>query len=246
VRDVTPATDVYALGVVTYQCLAGRPPFLGDNPATVAMSHLRDNPPPLPGDVPAAVREVVETAMAKNPADRFPTAAAMAAAAAAPAGPDGAQTLAADGSTPAAGGVTVGGHAPRAVSRRRSDHPTPRRLLASTPSQRQRDAGVAPLRGRRSWPCWPRSASCWASPTRSASCRGRTNRRRRRDPSHPAARAAGAETGRQAAALPAAALAAPERLAVAPAARDPPAARHQGVADAWRRDHARRWNRTHR
>ena len=76
-----PATDVYALGAVAYHCLAGRPPFLGDNPVTVAIHHLSDDPPPLPADVPPNVRDFVATAMAKDPADRFPSATAMADAA---------------------------------------------------------------------------------------------------------------------------------------------------------------------
>jgi serine/threonine-protein kinase len=80
-QSIGPATDIYALGAVAYQCLAGRPPFLGDNPVTVAMHHLSDDPPPLPADVPPPVRDLVTTAMAKDPADRFPTAAAMADAA---------------------------------------------------------------------------------------------------------------------------------------------------------------------
>jgi serine/threonine-protein kinase len=76
-----PATDIYALGAVAYQCLAGHPPFLGDNPVTVAMHHLHDDPPPLPADVTPAARDLVSRAMAKDPADRFPSAAAMAEAA---------------------------------------------------------------------------------------------------------------------------------------------------------------------
>ncbi|MGC9666936.1 protein kinase domain-containing protein [Planosporangium sp. 12N6] len=77
-RTATPLSDVYALGVVAYQCLAGRRPFEGDNPIEIAMRHVRDVPPPLPGDIPPVVRQVVERAMAKDPGARFPSAAAMA------------------------------------------------------------------------------------------------------------------------------------------------------------------------
>jgi eukaryotic-like serine/threonine-protein kinase len=74
----TPLSDVYALGVVAYQCLSGHRPFEGENPLEIAMRHVRDNPPPLPGDIPPAVRQIVERAMAKDPAARFPSASAMA------------------------------------------------------------------------------------------------------------------------------------------------------------------------
>jgi len=79
---VSPATDVYALGVVAYECLAGAPPFASRAPIEVAMSHTRDEPPPLPDHAPFPVRRIVLRALAKNPADRWPTAAAMASAAA--------------------------------------------------------------------------------------------------------------------------------------------------------------------
>ncbi|MCU7730481.1 serine/threonine protein kinase [Actinoplanes sp. KI2] len=81
-RDKTgPSADVYALGCVAYHCLAGHPPFMADSPITVALQHLREEPPPLPGDVPPPVRTLVETAMAKDPSRRFSSAAAMAEAA---------------------------------------------------------------------------------------------------------------------------------------------------------------------
>ncbi|SCL23113.1 serine/threonine protein kinase [Micromonospora nigra] len=73
----TPASDVYALGVVAYQCLAGRRPFEGDNPLEIAMRHVREHPRPLPPDIPPQVRAVVERAMAKDPAARWPSAAAL-------------------------------------------------------------------------------------------------------------------------------------------------------------------------
>jgi len=101
-RAITPATDIYALGAVAYHCLAGHPPFMGDNALTIALSHLDEEPPPLSEDVPQAVRTVVATAMAKDPGDRFKNAAAMAQIAEAAIGPrlsDTATTLTRAGTT---------------------------------------------------------------------------------------------------------------------------------------------------
>ncbi|MEV6487538.1 protein kinase [Actinoplanes sp. NPDC051633] len=79
--NVTPATDIYALGAVAYHCIAGHPPFDGDNALQVALMHLEDDPPPLPDDVPVAVRQLITKAMAKHPDDRFGSAAEFAEAA---------------------------------------------------------------------------------------------------------------------------------------------------------------------
>jgi eukaryotic-like serine/threonine-protein kinase len=70
-----------SLGAVAYHCLAGHPPFTGEAALEVAMRHLNDEVPPLPEDVPEPVRALVGRALAKDPADRYPTAGALAAAA---------------------------------------------------------------------------------------------------------------------------------------------------------------------
>jgi serine/threonine protein kinase len=76
----TPASDVYAAGAVAYECLAGRRPFDGESAVQIALMQIRDTPPPLPPDVPAQVRGLVERAMAKDPAQRFADGAALRAA----------------------------------------------------------------------------------------------------------------------------------------------------------------------
>ncbi|MGV9381338.1 serine/threonine protein kinase [Nonomuraea sp. NPDC003707] len=78
---VTPAVDIYALGVVAYECLVGQRPFDGDSAVTIALKHIREAPPPLPADIPQAVRTLVEVALSKDPARRYPTARAMSEAA---------------------------------------------------------------------------------------------------------------------------------------------------------------------
>ncbi len=81
--DSGPASDVYSLAVVGYECLAGRRPFLADSAVTIAMMHIRDRPPPLPPDVPAGVRALIETTLVKDPRQRYGTGGEFAAAVAA-------------------------------------------------------------------------------------------------------------------------------------------------------------------
>ncbi len=75
-EPATPAADLYALGVVLYEAVTGRAPFSGDSPVAIAHAVAADDAPPLTGVEPA-LRTTIETAMAKDPADRFPSAAAM-------------------------------------------------------------------------------------------------------------------------------------------------------------------------
>jgi serine/threonine-protein kinase len=69
-QSVSPASDIYSLGVVAYECLTGRRPFDGDTPVGVALAQVSQEPPALPGDLPAAVRELVMRMLAKEPAAR--------------------------------------------------------------------------------------------------------------------------------------------------------------------------------
>src|SRR5436190_1235677 len=72
-------TDVYALGCVLYEMLAGHPPFLGSTAREIVARHSLDPVPPLRAsrpDLPAAVERAAFKALAKTPADRFPTAGA--------------------------------------------------------------------------------------------------------------------------------------------------------------------------
>ncbi len=74
-RETTPLSDVYALAVVTYEMLAGRRPFDADSPVALAMAHVSEPPPGLPGFVPPPIRAVVLAALEKDPAYRPNSAA---------------------------------------------------------------------------------------------------------------------------------------------------------------------------
>lgn len=66
----SPSTDVYSLGIVAYECLAGKRPFSGESQVAIAMSHINDAPPPLPETIAEPVRNLVMSCIAKRPEDR--------------------------------------------------------------------------------------------------------------------------------------------------------------------------------
>jgi len=82
-HEVDGRADIYALGCVAYEMLAGHPPFHGSTAREVLARHARDPVPPLASarpDIPRSVQQAVERALAKVPVDRFATAAEFAAA----------------------------------------------------------------------------------------------------------------------------------------------------------------------
>ena len=79
-RLATPASDVYALGLIGYECLTGHPAFEGDNPVTIALMQVRQDPAPLPGELPPDVRQLIGRSLVKDPAGRLADGAAFAAA----------------------------------------------------------------------------------------------------------------------------------------------------------------------
>jgi serine/threonine-protein kinase len=80
-HSASPATDVYSLGIVAYECLAGKRPFTGESQVAIAMAQINEQPPPLPQTVPVPVQNLVMSMIAKKPADRPSSAATVARAA---------------------------------------------------------------------------------------------------------------------------------------------------------------------
>ncbi|HEU0086321.1 MAG TPA: serine/threonine-protein kinase [Pseudonocardiaceae bacterium] len=123
-HEASPACDVYSLGVVGYECLAGQRPFHSDSAVAIAMMHIHDTPPPLSPDLPPGVRTLIETALAKDPRQRYRTGGELAAAVATvraghPPGPPATTVLVPGPQTKRYPGPHLGGPPP-------ADHPTRR------------------------------------------------------------------------------------------------------------------------
>ncbi len=79
--DVGPQSDIYSAGIVLFQCLAGRPPFVGDTAGQILFEHLTSPIPHLPSinpDVPRELDELVQRLLQKDPHDRYQLASAVA------------------------------------------------------------------------------------------------------------------------------------------------------------------------
>jgi serine/threonine-protein kinase len=75
-----PRSDLYSLGIVMYEMVAGRPPFTGENPVSIAYKQVHDAPQPLVqivADVPRSFEAIVAKLLAKDPKTRYPSAAAL-------------------------------------------------------------------------------------------------------------------------------------------------------------------------
>jgi cytoskeletal protein RodZ len=74
-HPASPTTDIYSLGIVAYEALAGRRPFTGESQVAIAMAQINEKAPDLPATVSEPVRNLVFACIAKNPADRPASAA---------------------------------------------------------------------------------------------------------------------------------------------------------------------------
>ena len=80
-HPASPATDIYSLGIVAYECLAGKRPFTGESQVAIAMAQINEQAPPLPPTVAQPVQNLVMAMIAKKPEERPASAAAVARAA---------------------------------------------------------------------------------------------------------------------------------------------------------------------
>lgn len=101
-RDVDGRADIYALGVVGYEMLAGAPPFTGGTPQELVAAHFTKMPPLLREvrpEVPQSVSDAIARALAKSPEERFATATAFAEALESPSASAGGTTIRLHGSS---------------------------------------------------------------------------------------------------------------------------------------------------
>jgi serine/threonine-protein kinase len=76
-EKATPSSDVYAIGVILFEMLAGRLPFEADSPTALALMHLRDEPPrvtDLNPEVPLPITKIIHKVLSKEPSARYRTA----------------------------------------------------------------------------------------------------------------------------------------------------------------------------
>jgi eukaryotic-like serine/threonine-protein kinase len=182
----TPASDLYSLGVVGYQCLTGTIPFEGI-PHEVTAAHRHRPLPPLPPDVPAGVAELILDLTARDPAARPASAGEVALRAGRlrdalagrptagpppgePGGPPPASSTGAEPVTLAGGPVPLAGDPvpmpgdPVPTAREpvpRMEEPVP---WAGDPPTRRRRAWRRPTGGRGEGACGPGGACCWPWP----------------------------------------------------------------------------------
>ena len=79
-EKLTASSDLYSLGVVMFEMLAGRPPFIGPTAVSIAMQHASTYPPSIRQfnpNVPPALEQIVVKVLEKEPGDRFLSAAEM-------------------------------------------------------------------------------------------------------------------------------------------------------------------------
>lgn len=144
-HPASPTTDIYSLGIVAYEALAGKRPFTGESQVAIAMAQINETPPELPATVAEPVRNLIYACLAKNPADRPASAAHLARAAQALRRGDVAAAAAA-----VPGILGEGSHA-ATVGPNYGQNPTQATRVLST---RADDAAPEPEKRRNPW-TWP-------------------------------------------------------------------------------------------
>ena len=79
-QTATAASDLYSLGVIGYECLAGKRPFTGESQIAIALAQVNDPPPPLPKTVPVPAQALIMCLLSKDPAQRPENATTLASA----------------------------------------------------------------------------------------------------------------------------------------------------------------------
>jgi serine/threonine-protein kinase len=148
-HSASPTTDIYSLGIVAYESLAGRRPFTGESQVAIAMAQINETPPDLPVTVSEPVRNLVYSCIAKKPSDRPDSAEHLARAARALRRGDVNQAAAA---VPAiiAGGVAAAAMAPAG---RNADGTQSTQILAA-PVPASPPTGPVETKARNPW-TWP-------------------------------------------------------------------------------------------